>query len=402
MNRVRLGLLALFASAAAASCGGATSPVGISTADGSTPLPSTAFASPAPSGADEPSRAPDSTVKPGGTFTIQKVIDAKFAVALAFAPDYAETKRVFYTERDGRVRVLHMKASGPALDPKPFIEVSVRSDGERGLLGICFDRDYATNKHVYVFYDQKSPLVQRVVRYTDRDNVGTDEKVLLDNLPTRAWNHNGGNIGFGADGYLYVTLGDDARPENSESFTTTEGKLLRITRDGAAAPDNPWGDSPWPASGFWAMGLRNSFDFCWHPVTGDLYASENGPHENDEVNRIERGKSYGWGKAQKTGRVGIAGQVDPVDVFARPPSLTGICAYSGAGYPAAYYGDVFIGAWNTHEVHRADLDAPDYVYRRSEPFLKFPAPVVDVCDGADGVVWVTTRDAIYRIVYAEP
>jgi glucose/arabinose dehydrogenase len=132
--------------------------------------------------------------------------------------------------------------------------------------------------------------VHRLVRYRDAGGIGVDETVLVDNLPSTT-NHNGGNIGFGSDGKLYLSIGDNQDPANSQDENSRSGKILRFNPDGSIPADNPFG----PGNPVFAMGLRNSFDFDFHPAFPNaMYASENGPNCDDEVNRIVAGGNYGW------------------------------------------------------------------------------------------------------------
>lgn len=141
-----------------------------------------------------------------------------FPVTMAFAPD----GRLFFNELDaGRVRVV---VNG-ALQPQAFATLQVETSGERGLLGLAFDPQFASNRFVYVLYSDPSG-VQRVVRFTDGNGTGINPTVIVDNLPS-AIAHNGGNIGFGPDGFLYVTIGDSTDPANSQDPDSLAGKILR-------------------------------------------------------------------------------------------------------------------------------------------------------------------------------
>ena len=333
----------------------------------------------------------------GGTFTLAPVVTGlNFPVAMAFAPDYAVTERIFYTEKSGAVRIVQ---SG-ALLPQPFLTVTVTSNGERGLLGICFDPNYASNSHVYIFYDYPGPpVLQRVERWEDSSNTGTNPFTILDNLPCNASNHNGGNLVFGPDGMLYVTLGEDAVPALSDDFTVYPGKILRMNPDGTAPTDNPWYDGSLPRSHFFAMGLRNSFDFGFHPLTGDLFASENGPNVNDEMNLIRSGNHYGWDGAAVSGPRGLPGLTDPLDSFFSPPSLTGVGFNAGYRYPAGFYGDMFVGAWNTGRIYRVEMAPPGYSYGPRSNWLTTAGNVTDVVGGPDGYIYCSTSGGIYRVEY---
>ena len=340
----------------------------------------------------------------GGTFSFVPVLTgASFPVALAFPPNFPTDDRIFFTEKTGMVRIIDQGT----LLVAPFVDLSLNTNSvfERGLLGLTFDPNYSSNSYIYLFYDQATPLRQRVVRYTDSSNTGINPLVLLDDLPTNALNHNGGNMAFGPDGMLYVTLGEDAIPNQSDLFTVYPGKILRMLPDGMAPTDNPWYDGTLPRSHFFAMGLRNSFDMAFHPFTGELYASENGPNVNDELNLIQSGNHYGWDASAISGpRFTDPPWTDPVDVWSPPPALTGVAFNAGFRYPADLYGDIFVGAWNTGLIYRCDLVPPAYTYSASSRTTWMTAPgggsgVTDIAWALDGYLYIATSGAIYRLEY---
>ncbi|HET9473682.1 MAG TPA: PQQ-dependent sugar dehydrogenase, partial [Steroidobacteraceae bacterium] len=159
--------------------------------------------------------------------------------AMSIAPD----GRIFVAQQGGALRVV----KNGALLSQPFVTVSVNSSGERGLLGVAFDPNFATNNFVYVYYTtSSSPIHNRVSRFTasaaNPDVAAAGSEVQLLNLPalSSATNHNGGAIHFGTDGRLYIAVGDNANGANAQSFTTTLGKVLRINADGSIPSDNPF------------------------------------------------------------------------------------------------------------------------------------------------------------------
>jgi glucose/arabinose dehydrogenase len=174
---------------------------------------------------------------------------------------------------------------------------STNSGGERGLLGVCLDPNYSVNKYIYFYYNH-NPNRYRVVRLTDNNNVGTNPYIVFNDTPWVSNVHLGGNIRFGRDNKLYISIGDNGSSANSQSLTTFKGKMLRLNPDGTIPTDNPFYDDGNPKTGnddrIWAMGLRNSFDFCFSPLNDSLYATENSPGNPDEINFIRRGKNYGW------------------------------------------------------------------------------------------------------------
>src|SRR6185369_5690217 len=156
--------------------------------------------------------------------------------AMALHPD----GRIFVCQQTGELRVIKNNVVLPA----PFTTLTVNSTGERGLLGVTFDPNYATNHFVYVYYTATTPTIHnRVSRFTanaaNEDVAVAGSEVVLLNLETLgATNHNGGAIHFGPDGKLYIATGENAVPSNSQSLANRLGKILRINSDGTIPADN--------------------------------------------------------------------------------------------------------------------------------------------------------------------
>ncbi len=334
-------------------------------------------------GSTTPSRAVD---LPANLRVETVVASANFPVAMAWTPD----GRLLYTEKSGAIRVVE---NGQLRD-EPFAVFDVDDFFERGLLGIAVDPGYASNNYVYVYYTRADTSGHRVVRLLDVNGQGVEPTILLDESnPTGQPFHNGGNVHFGPDGYLYVTLGENGDPGLAQRLDTPLGKILRINAaDGTAPADNPFYDDGDPASGnddrIWAYGLRNSFDFTFHPITDEMFVTENGPECDDEINRIEPGGNYGWRPESSCG--------DPHDGF-EPPlwrfpdtiALTGI---------AFHQGDMFVCAWNNFGFLR--VEGSDGTFRELTGVETWDGVScqTDVTPGPDGALYVSNRESIRRVV----
>ena len=235
------------------------------------------------------------TITPTGFVDEQVVGSLANPTAMAFAPD----GRLFVALQGGQLRVI----KNGALLSTPFLTVSVNSAGERGLVGVAFDPNFATNNFVYVYYTQSaSPIHNRVVRYTAAGDVasGATFNVLDLETLTGATNHNGGAMHFGADGKLYVAVGDNADSANSQLISNRLGKMLRINSDGTIPSDNPTsfptitGTTSGVNRAIWAVGLRNPFSFGVQPGTGRMIINDVGGNLREEIDDGIAGSNYGW------------------------------------------------------------------------------------------------------------
>jgi hypothetical protein len=221
-----------------------------------------------------------------------------------------DTHRLFIVEQDGRIRIV----KDGVLLATPFlaIEDDVLCCGERGLFSVAFHPDYAVNRRFFVYYtDNRGRLV--LARYeasaADPDRADPASKRVLLRIPHPTFgNHNGGQLAFGGDGYLYMGPGDGGGAgdpfENAQDPTSLLGKLLRIDVDvedspfRAVPPTNPNPGAGAKLGLIWASGLRNPWRFSFDRLTGDLYVADVGQGQLEEVNfrpaSSAGGENYGW------------------------------------------------------------------------------------------------------------
>ena len=295
-----------------------------------------------------------------------------FPTNMAFAPD----GRLFFTEKDtGNVRVVTPEGR---LEPEPFSRFPVANDGETGMLGIALHPAFDRQPWVYLYLSDATSGSNVLVRVRDDDGRASDRQTLATFLPWSTGYHNGGDLLFGADGMLYVAVGEAHDPSRAQLPDDVGGKILRLEPDGRIPPDNPFGD----AAAF-TIGHRNSFGLCLDPATGDIWETENGPDVDDEVNVLRAGGNYGW--PEVTGDSG--GRFDdPVAIFPSPEALTGC---------AVWRGDLWFGAANTGVVYRMPIDRRGVAPRA---VAAFDAGVIDVTVGPDDALYVATTSAIHRLV----
>ena len=294
--------------------------------------------------------APAGALAQTGTFQIdtQFVTGLTTPTAMAFTPD----GRIFVTEQTGAVRVIGN--DGQLLAAPLFTAPSIRSDGERGLLGIALDPSFESNGYVYLFYTPTSPSqTSRLSRITVSGNqaVSGSELTLLEYANSYS-NHRGGEIHFGTDGKLYVALGDAGVPGDAQSVTSYNGKILRFNKDGSIPPDNPTsftstsGATLTPSGAYraiWAIGLRNPFRFGVDEVSGRLYINDVSGSSYEEVNVGEGGRNYGWPTCEGTCSAPLVSS--PAYRYPRNGNgcaITGGTFYNGSQFPSAVRGSYFI------------------------------------------------------------
>jgi len=310
-------------------------------------------------------------------------------VSFAFAPD----GRILYNERfTGDVR----EVVDGQVSPGSLWTFPVSTAGEQGLLGLALDPGFPTEPWIYAYHTMFDAGldrdINRVVRVPASPSVLMPE-ILLDRIPAGTV-HNGGILGFAPDGTLFITTGDAGTSANAQDNGTLAGKVLRINRDGTIPPDNPI-----PGSPVYSLGHRNMFGLAFHPESARPYVSENGPSSNDEINRIEPGRNYGWPVV--LGPADDPRFVDPILAFQDVIAPTGVAFYTGS--VVAWRHNLFLGDWNRGILQRIELGADGRQVLGTETIEDVGAAgILDVEMGPDGFLYFSTPEAIYRLRTAVP
>jgi len=278
--------------------------------------------------------------------------------------------RLFIIEQEGRIRIV----KDGALLATPFLDISgpVQSGGERGLLGMAFHPNYAQNGRFYVNYTGAGghTVVERYTVSANPDLANPASGSLVLGVDQPASNHNGGQVSFGPDGYLYIALGDGGGAGDpgghGQNRTTLLGALLRIDVDGGAPyaipPGNPFANGVGGRPEIWGYGLRNPWRYAHDSVGGALYIADVGQGVVEEVNVVpatSAGLNFGWNvmegdRCYGAGSCDSSGLTLPALVYphgsgsGRGCSITGGVVYRGAEIPGLVgwylYGD-FCGGW---------------------------------------------------------
>ena len=316
--------------------------------------------------------------------------------AMAFAPD----GRLFVCLQGGQLRVVK---NGQLLGT-PFLTVSVNSSGERGLLGVAFDPDFAANRFVYVYYTTaSSPVHNRVSRFVANGDVaqsGSETQILNLNNLSGATNHNGGAMHFGPDGRLYVAVGENANGSNAQTLGNLLGKMLRINKDGTIPSDNPFFNQ---ATGnnraIWALGLRNPFNFAFERGTGRMYINDVGQNTWEEINQGVRGANYGWPETEgPTNDPDFRGPIYAYQHSGGACSIIGAAFYNPVTrlFPAEYVGSYFFGDFCAGFMRRRDSGGT------IRNFSTGHSSLVDVKVSDDGTLWYLERGGGGRLFQVSP
>ena len=312
--------------------------------------------------------------------------------ALAFTPD----GRMLITTQLGAVRVVQNGSlvSAPAVD----LSSRICTNSERGLLGVAVDPAFTSNGFVFLYYsfnkaaDCGSATVNRVSRFAMSGNTLGGEQVLVDNIPSPAGNHNAGDLQFGKDGMLYVSVGDGGcdypggtpsgcggANDASRDRHSLVGKILRIDRDGGIPADNPFigtgtvrcntgnaaPDQVCQETFTW--GLRNPFRMAFDPTAPGtrLYINDVGQSRWEEVDLGTAGADYGWNVREGHCAIGSItdcgppppGMTNPIFSYGRGDgcgSITGGAFVPSGVWPAEYQGRYLFADFNCGKIFRLD------------------------------------------------
>ena len=312
----------------------------------------------------------DGSAEPAGLAVRLREVASGLDAPLFLTTAPGDQTRAFVVEQGGRIRIIR----NDALVPTPFLDISGRiaSGGERGLPGLAFHPQYATNGRFVVYYTNTSGDV-RIASYkvtADPDLADPASEQILLAVPHPSFsNHNGGMVVFGPDGRLYAGIGDGGSggdPNgNGQNRNTLLGKLVRLDVNGAGQAsvpsDNPFVGQPGMRPEIWSYGLRNPWRFSFDRLTGDLYIGDVGQNAREEIDvstaasQAGRGLNFGWnimeGSACYSPASGCnkTGLTQPVLDYGHSDgcSVTGGYVYRGSAIPDLrghyFYGDYCSG-----------------------------------------------------------
>lgn len=318
--------------------------------------------------------------------------------------------RLLVTERPGRLRLVGRDGAvaGP-LGGVPDVEAR----GQGGLHDIALAPDFPTSREVFLCYAMlvEGGALTRLTRARLNADASALEAVrpLLDATPPQAQgrNHYGCRIAFGRDGALYLSTGDRyTTKDRAQRVDDLAGKVLRLTRDGAPLPDNPFVNRAGVRPEIFTLGHRNPQGLAVNPWTGRLWLAEFGARGGDEVNLLRPGANYGWpivsygvdydGSPIGTGRASAPGLEEPIHHWTPSVSPSGIAFYTGDMFPA-WRGSLFLAALNPPGLVRLSTEG-DRVTGEERLLFDRRIRMRHVVQAADGALLILTDEARGRIL----
>lgn len=388
-----------------------------------TAVPPTATSSPSPTPSPVPSPTP--TAPPAGTVSLQPVVTEGLFKPLYLT--HAGDERLFIVQQHGVIGIVQ----DDVLRSRPFLDIQERvlADGhEQGLLSLAFHPQYAAagaagNGRFYVaytaedaFFDSRVVISQFQVDPNNRNRALPDSEKILLVARQPAANHNGGQLQFGPDGYLYIGLGDGGGagdPEgNGQNRFTLPGSLLRIDVNPADAsytipPGNP--NDAEQGGEVWAFGLRNPWRFSFDRDTGDLYVGDVGQSNWEEVSMLPTaaaaGANFGWNVIEGThcysrANCSLVGTVTPIYEYSHKEgcSVTGGYVYRGEAIPTLQ-GTYIFGDYCHAEVWALTQKVDDTW--TTETLASISGLISSFGEDVNGELYVVSHvGAVYRIVPA--
>lgn len=320
--------------------------------------------------------------------------------------------RLLVTQKGGTLRIV--TAAGNVSSPITGLP-AVNSNGQGGLLGLCLDPDFATNRMIYWVFSEQTPEGNQtaVAKGTLAEDETTVENASVIYRAAPAYNgnlHYGGRIVFDKTGTnLFVSTGERSdlttRPQ-AQALNSALGKIVRITKTGAAVTNNPFINQEGARAELYSIGHRNPQGLAIHPETGDLWQSEHGPRGGDELNRIGAGKNYGWpvitygieygGQPIGEGIQQKEGMEQPVYYWDPVVSPSGMTFYS-SDHKAEWKNNLFIGALSGKHIVRLIL-RNNKVVGEERLLADQNQRLRDLTQGTDGALYaVTDGGKLYRI-----
>jgi glucose/arabinose dehydrogenase len=329
--------------------------------------------------------------------------------SLAFLPDGS----MLITEKHRGLRL--RRPDGSVSGHLPGGPTNVLAASDSGLLDITLDPDFSSNRTIYIAFAEGTDAENRTAVWKGRldgERLSDGQVIFRVNVAKKGPAHPGGRMLFLPDKTLLLSVGDgfDYR-DASQDMASHLGKLLRLTRDGAPAPGNPFVGKARVAPEIWSIGHRNIQGLALDPETKQVWAHEHGPRGGDEINLIEAGKNYGWPAVSHgidydgkiiTERAHGAGFEGSRFIWSPSIAPSGLTIYRGTRFPG-WNGRFLVGGLASRAVHRVRIgpDTP-LLTEEARMLAGLRQRIRDLRVGPDGLVYLLTDDDNGQLLRLRP
>lgn len=328
--------------------------------------------------------------------------------------EFIDNKRALITGKTGELYWIEI--GKPAVKKITGLPKTYASDMVGGMMDLALDPEYAKNGWIYIAHsystdsnpNKNSPGMTRIIRGKLKDFKWVDEQVLFqvhDSLQVTGGMRWGSRLLFDKEGYLYFTIGDMNRGDDSQILSRPSGKIFRINKNGSIPTDNPFYGKNEYLQAIFTWGNRNTQGLAQHPETGVIYSSDHGPRGGDELNIIKNGANYGWPVI--TYGIDYDGSIISTDTLKEgmeqpiiywTPSIA-VCAteFVNSNRFPLWKNNLLVTALAFQEIRRLVIDGDKVI--EQEILMKGHGRVRDVKIGPDGALYVLTNgpDALLRI-----
>jgi len=329
--------------------------------------------------------------------------------SVAFLPDGS----FLVTEKHGGVRII--RRDGRASPPLAGAPPNVLRKEDSGLLDVLLDPDFAANRMIYIAFAEGTDAANRTAIWKarlDRDRLAHGRVIFRVGEAKKEPSHPGGRMLFLPDKTLLLTVGDGfGYKEKAQDPASHLGKILRLTRDGRAAPDNPFVGRPGHAPEIWTLGHRNPQGLTRDPITGIVWEHEHGPRGGDEINELVGGRNYGWPKASFgidydgkliTDRQHVDGMSDPRFVWSPSIAPSGLAVYRGPIH-VEWEGRLLVGALASRMLSQVRVHPKTgLLAEEARRLTGLKARIRDVRVRSDGEIFLLTDDPQGRLLRIVP
>jgi len=348
-----------------------------------------------------------------------RVVEVTTGLANPWSMQFLPGGEILITERSGQLRILR----GGVLDPNPIAGVpEVRQTILGGLLDVLLHPDFATNGTLYLSYskgmdpERSTTAVARA--HFDGESLTGLLDIFVANTRSTSPTNFGGRMVFGADGLLYLTVGERQEQELAQDTMNHAGKVLRLRDDGSIPDDNPFVGNPDFLAEIYTLGHRSPQGLAVHPQSGAIWENEHGPLGGDEINVLVEGKNYGWPLVSygtdydgtQITETGLTSRLDlepPFMYWVPSIAISGLSFYTGDAFPL-WRGNAFVGAmmqgrirWTGH-IQRLTFNEAGHSITREPILVELRQRIRDVRPGPDGLIYVLTDQNPGVLLRIEP